>query len=421
MEGMNVFDFGLVSMGMMTSAVHTRQITDPQWAAKLSGTIGNTLFAVLTANDQTPGSIWNNGINPNEGREVFWGIARMKHNLGRDNSIGLLYSGRQFAGGTNNVIGADMQYRLLPNLRMNVSYLNSQTKDPDENNLQHGFGINAMAEFQSRGIYARATFERYDQDFSMYSAFLRQNNLRRGNFLFAKRLYPNTKDSAYWIQKIEPYILYTTLHDYESGLNDITRGVGIRGYFTKNGMVRIVYQQKDEGWQGQLFKLKYINNLARVQLFKWMFFQGSYNYGDQIYYDIEEPFLGYGPTINLELSLQPNIKSQINFQWIHNTLNHKTENRRVYTVDIYNILTSYQFNRYFFIRGAIRYNNMQKRLLTDFLASFTLIPGTVMHLGYGSQYEQKSWQNDQWISGFGDLTNVKNSLYLKISYLWQIK
>lgn len=54
MEGMDVLDFGLISQGMMVSAVHTRRITDPGWAAKLSGASGKMAFNVLAANDNAP-------------------------------------------------------------------------------------------------------------------------------------------------------------------------------------------------------------------------------------------------------------------------------------------------------------------------------------------------------------------------------
>ena len=63
----------------------------------------------------------------------------------------------------------------------------------------------------------------------------------------------------------------------------------------------------------------------------------------------------------------------------------------------------------------------EKKLLTDFLASFTLIPGTVMHLGYGSLYEDKEWQNNRWVPGQGSLLDMKNGLFFKVSDLWRIK
>jgi hypothetical protein len=94
--------------------------------------------------------------------------------------------------------------------------------------------------------------------------------------------------------------------------------------------------------------------------------------------------------------------------------------REIYSVNIYNFRTTYQFNKYFFIRGILRYNSFQEKLLTDFLASFTLIPGTVVHLGYGSIYLRNQWVDNRWVPGQGDFLPMKRGLFFKASYLWRI-
>jgi hypothetical protein len=126
MEGMDVLDFGLISQGMMVSAVHTRRIIDPAWAAKLSGTSGKMAFNLLVSNDNAPGLAWEGEVNPHVGEIAFWGIARAKYSLGSDNSLGILYSGRYFAGGKNTVLGADLQYRFLKNAWENNQWVPGQ-------------------------------------------------------------------------------------------------------------------------------------------------------------------------------------------------------------------------------------------------------------------------------------------------------
>ncbi|MCP5103371.1 MAG: hypothetical protein GY950_08330, partial [bacterium] len=79
------------------------------------------------------------------------------------------------------------------------------------------------------------------------------------------------------------------------------------------------------------------------------------------------------------------------------------------------------FNKYFFIRGILRYDSYQEKILTDLLASFTLIPGTVVHLGYGSLYLKNQWLPNQkrWVPGAEDFLQVKRGLFFKASYLWR--
>jgi len=192
-------------------------------------------------------------------------------------------------------------------------------------------------------------------------------------------------------------------------------------YFTRSGFLKIELRQEKEGWQGQMFDQKYLYAYGSVQLSKWLYMQGSYRYGDQLYYDPDMPCLGSGQDLSVGIILQPGAKLSLSFDYVHSTLSGKTDDQELYTADIVNVLATYQFHKYFFIRGAVRYDNYQEKVLTDFLASFTFIPGTVIHLGYGSIYERQAWQNDRWIPGQGSYLNMQNGLFFKVSYLWRIK
>jgi hypothetical protein len=420
MEGTDVFDFGLISQGMMISAVHSRRIVDPGWAAKLSGTSGKMAFSLLAANDNAPGQPRTEAVNPHEGENALWGIARAKYSLGSDNSLGILYSGRHFAGGKNNVVGADFQYRFFNNARINLSYLYNSTKEPGEDQDKNGNGLNAMLQYSTRAIDAVAAYEHYSQDFLMYSAFQNRTAISRGIFYMGPNFYINTKKIK-WIQRIQPHVQYSRLFDLVTRMVDTNWWVGLDMFFTRIGFLKVEFRQEKEAWQGQLFTQKYLFTFGRVQLFKWIYMEASYRSGDQIYYHPEEPCLSSGRNITARFILQPGIKLSLDFEFLHSVLYRKSNHQELYTVDILNLLAAYQFNKYFFIRGALRYDNYREKLLTDFLASFTLIPGTVMHLGYGSLYEKKAWQNERWVPGQGSFLNMKNGLFFKVSYLWRIK
>jgi hypothetical protein len=58
----------------------------------------------------------------------------------------------------------------------------------------------------------------------------------------------------------------------------------------------------------------------------------------------------------------------------------------VYRVHIVILRNSYQFTPQFFVRAIAQFDSSRERVLTDFLASYELTPGTVVHAGYGSLY-----------------------------------
>jgi len=414
MEGMNAFDFGTVYQGNMRSTVYTRRILDPNWAVKVSGTSGKMLFALLAANDRDPELT---------GDDAYYGVARFKYNIGSDNSVGFIYSGRYLGEVKNNALGADFQYRFLKNARFKMSYLFTGNRGPGLDETQKGSGLTAQVEYLTKGLTAWTTYERYDNDFSMYTSFLDRPNISQGTIFVSPNLYVKSKKWSSWIHKIQPYVRYAYIHDLGTGMNDKILRIGVNLFTAWHGYFKVIYRDEQEAWAGQLFRPKFFYHFFRVQPLKWLYLIFNYSSGPKIHYSIEDPFLGTGYNIGFGSMIQLGTKFNLYFQYIDDTLYKKTNDvkEQVYTDHIWYALTTYQFNKYFFLRGIIQYRNYGKDLITDFLASFTLIPGTVIHLGYGSQYEDLMLQNDEWVPGRARLLNMRNSLFFKVSYLWRIK
>lgn len=67
----------------------------------------------------------------------------------------------------------------------------------------------------------------------------------------------------------------------------------------------------------------------------------------------------------------------------------------------------------------MEYNSFRKRLMTDFLASFTYIPGTVIHIGYGSLYEKIRWEEGDYRPS-DNFLETQRGFFFKASYLWRL-
>ncbi len=426
MEGAKTFDFGLteynyLQFGVMGAAIHTRRIVNPGWAAKLSGSAGNMNFGFLVANDRTPEQTWANIPDEDKDKDALWAIGRVKYNLGSDNSIGLLYSGSFLGDGRNNTIGTDLQYRIFKGLRFYANYLHTNTKYATDIESKSGNGFNSILQYISPKFNAWALYERYDKNFNMNSAFIDRIGISQGRLFLGPNFYTKIKGIK-WIRKIQPWVLVKKLEDLYTDMDDTAFGGGVNVYFSNIGVMELSWHDEKEAWQYQDFRMRYFHFWLYTQMFKWLRTQVYFWTGDQIYYDPVDPFMGKGPRGILELTIEPTPNLRMVTEWTFNNLSRKSNNEKIFSINVFNFTATYQFNRYFLLRSVLRYNDYEKKLLTDLLASFTLIPGTVMHLGYGSIYENKNWVNNEWVPGMGyHLTNMKNSLFLKLSYLWQIK
>ena len=424
MEGMDIFDFVLIPEGMMSTPVHTRRIVDPGWGAKLSGSTGKTAFGLIASGDDFPGYVWEDEKNPNEGKKARFGIARVRRSLKGENYAGLLYSSRFFDGLSNQVIGADIKLLFGNGMQFNSSVLGSATVDSAGTAPKKSLGLNAWLFRETRHFECGTGFDHYGKTFAMETAFLRRTGVSHGWAYAGINAYPAFKKAPWW-KRNRFQIIYDYAWDHETRRLDQQLIVNNQFTFTRMGYFGLEVDAIREAWKGRIFPLTQFWAFGQVQAFKWLRFGGMAASGEWIYYEADPPEKGAGRRVNLNVTLQPGDKVALSLGGYAETLLQPEDRSRIYTVSILNTKLTYQLNKYFMLRGIVRYEGVDqegdgsRRVLLDFLASFTFIPGTVLHLGYGSLYEKNGWENGEWTGMPGRYYEMSRGLFLKASYLWR--
>jgi hypothetical protein len=156
-----------------------------------------------------------------------------------------------------------------------------------------------------------------------------------------------------------------------------------------------------------------------VQIKRWLNLNGNFNNSWAIYYDPVTPFQGRSRSYKVGFTFQPNSKFNENITFNNVTFNRASNGERVFDVNILNTRSTYQFNKHFFLRAIAQYDSSTRRILTDFLASYEIVPGSVMHAGYGSLIEKRIGEPQQnGVPGtLGDYRTVSRGLFFKASYL----
>ena len=416
MEGTDIFNFFTIPYGYIQTAVHTRQIVDPLWGAKLTGTVGKTALGLLAAGDEWPGFQWDSGTNPYEGKKAYFTIARGKQSLGGDNYMGAIYSGREFAQGFNRVGGLDLSLRFFTNHKIQASFMQSFSRQPGEESAKNSPTYHLLYSYSTKPLRIMAAYEHIGKDFQMDSGFVRRTGIDEGWLWIGPSFYPNPEKMA-WLKRIDPHLTFSYLHDLFTGMDDSYFRAAVDFSFTKQGILSTRFIREKESWKGETFPLFSFNTEGSVQLTNWFQMGGGFTFGEQIYYPAESPFKGDYFGAGFGFTLQPNSKLSLTLSLHHSHLKRETE--EIYNVNIIYSRTTYQFNKYFFARAIIQYDSYKKNLLTDFLASFTFIPGTVIHLGYGGLFEEQDWHDGNWVPGQGNLQHMRRSFFFKASYLWR--
>jgi hypothetical protein len=191
------------------------------------------------------------------------------------------------------------------------------------------------------------------------------------------------------MQRIHPFYFAKYGRDRVQNGDEDYLHTGVRFNVTRQGFLNFSHGRGHESWKGTKYKIgSDFNFFGSMQPLRWLNLGGNYGGGPAIFYDEIASFQGRSRNYGLEVTVQPNPHLSQNLEFNRNRFWRPETGAGVYAVNIVNSRTTYQFDKHFLVRLLARYDSSQNRVLSDFLASYEFVPGTVFHVGYGALYEQ---------------------------------
>jgi len=412
LEGSDLWQFGgTVEEAPLQALVYTRTITDPTFGFKLTGKVTpRDTVAAIYAQDSLAGDPATTDVHPD------FTIARYKHSLRDDAYIGAFYTGRENGSGFNRVGGFDGRFRLSQTQTASFHLFGSLSRDPgaDTTASDHALGLDYS--FSNRKWVVDLGYQDISEGFRADAGFVFRTGLRRISLFTMYSIYPTSK----FFQKIEPFYWSYQLYDTISKMWESVNLFTLRFRLPRNTMVRFDGLLANEVYAGQRFDQSGYGLQLESQLAKSVYVQSRVRRTGSTFYDPTDPYQGYGTSIMGAVIYQP--ITQLDFQL---SLSYVDFFRKLDRVKIYKYLilrsrNTFQLNKYLFVRGIVEYNDFRQRMTLDGLVSFTYIPGTVVHLGYGSALEKTQW--DESLGGFAPSSRfyeLKRGFFLKVSYLYR--
>lgn len=222
------------------SVVHTRTIIDPDVALKFTGKSGRNTFAFMAASDNGPGNFTDEdradpaiALNPNQNKffdaNAIIGVMRLKRDIGKESSIGLIATTYNFLDKHNHVGGFDGRFRLNPKTIFQFQVLGTTSKRPFFN---HNFlrdleqGQNFQTEtnvFEDRIGNGLGYYWLYDytgRRFGWFVAGVGRTRDYRADVGFTRRTNTNINE-FFWRTNTEDnpkakYIVRKQVHNYNS-------------------------------------------------------------------------------------------------------------------------------------------------------------------------------------------------------------
>jgi hypothetical protein len=398
MEGMGLFNIaGSGGDSTMRTAVHTRRIIEPSAGVKLTGTAGRQTFAVLSAADQSL---------VGAPQKVFT-IGRGMRNFAPGQYVGALVTDTEYRGSHNRVAAADFVVRQGSRLQFTGALMRSDSRDL-EGVAKNGMGLHSGYSYNTRRLTFAGHLEHFDRDFQMDTAFMNRVGLTRTWQYAEVQFYPDEKRYG-WIKRIAPFVWGVHAKDrVEDGTEPFILP-GIRFNFTRQGFLRVDLGRGRETFGGERFKISRHHIDGNAQILRWLNLGGSIDQGAGIYYDAPDPFAGTNKRRNIRVGLQPTSRLSHSLDYTYVEFDRET-GAKVFDLHIVNLRNTYQFNPRFLVRGIVQYDSSRRRVLGDFLGSYELVPGTVVHAGYGTLLESAGPERRPYEA-------TARSFFFKASYL----
>jgi hypothetical protein len=198
LEGVDIFQ-------TLISAVNTRTIVDPDYAAKLTGKRGRNTFGVLVASDNAPGNFSQEELdNPEDitcnqrpqdadtraclqrylHKNSLVSVIRLKHDVGSEGNIGFLATTYDFIDQHNKVAGFDGRFRVNKTTTFDAQVLGTTARaffyDPigDKNDYRTGNGAAYSFDLNDNGRHWGYEFSGTGRtrDYREYVGFTRRVN-----------------------------------------------------------------------------------------------------------------------------------------------------------------------------------------------------------------------------------------------------
>jgi hypothetical protein len=424
-------------------AVFTRTVADPLWGTKLTGKSGRTALGFFAAQDEMTNLVFPSNQGSRQGsilddlgrdQDAFGGVFRLRQDIGKMSTLGVLYTGRTGTGYFNHVAGADGFFRLDQKNSVIVQFLHSETDYPaaiveDFGQAEGRFGGNAFKlEYQhwSRAWIVDVAYEDKSPGFRADYGFIPRVNTRSVETMVFRQFWGKPKG---WFNLIRLGFAGVAGWDYQGTMTDrgVILGTMYQGNLETTVNVHANFFRTFYG--GQYFDTPYGDLMFRIRPFSGSEIGLMAQAGRAVDYDnvrLADTFV-VGPSLSFSLFRRLNLVPA----YIYERLSREGET--IYTANLAQAKIVWNFSVRSFVRAIVQYQELRQNqaqylfpvdsrsqgLFTQFLFSYKLNPRTVLFLGYSDNA-----LGGMFDSGFGPgrvaITRTDRTFFLKIGYAWQM-
>ncbi|MDB0051523.1 carbohydrate binding family 9 domain-containing protein [Gammaproteobacteria bacterium] len=408
--------------------VHTRNISDPDYGLKITGKNGDHTYALLTANDVAtsfliPRSLGSSVASLGE-VESKVAIGRYRFDIFENSTIGALITDRRADGYNNTVSSVDAVLRPTEQDSISIQSMHSSSDYPAP--IQSQYGQAGSLSDTSQRLEYRHNDRRWDW---------RLGYTDMGDDFRADLGFVNRVDFK--------FVVATVGHTWRGESDDFFNLIRVALDYDRT--------QDQSGLQLEEEFEVFLNMSGPKQSFLSGLFGGSETYWNGKYFDeqFNQLRVGFTPRANLRLSALIRVEDivdfantrlgrskrfgpSVNYRWgkhleldlDHTLQQFDADGGRLFTANLTDLKTTYQFNARSFLRFTLQYTDNKrnqdlyvrsvqartKQLTTQLLYSYRFSAATRFFIGYSDA----GFQNDTYDA----IEKTNRTVFAKFSYAW---
>ena len=414
----------------------TRRIVDPQFGARLTGTVGRWSLGVLAADDRAPGKLLA-GDDSMSGDRAVDGVFRIEREFGRQSHIGALATSYNFGSSFNQVASLDTRIELGRNWTWLAQASTSETR------------LRGGARFAGPGYYSSvrkgglhfqfaSTYTDRSPGFRSELGYIPRVDIREWKNNASYRWRPKKSFLVSFGPDLNQLVNWNRQGQVQDWSVQPTFNLELRRLTT----LQVSRTESFELFQNLGFRKNTSDLTFSTEWYRWLALTADYNWGKGVNYYPDSglaPFLGRSRNASLGLTFRPRPRLRLDESYIYSRLGAVREwlpdpafaTGAIFNNHILRSKVNYQFSRELSLRAIFDYNGVlpnatlvsldkSKRFGADVLLTYLLHPGTALYIGYSNVRENLAF--DPLLSpalrrtAFPDTTTGRQ-VFIKLSYL----
>jgi hypothetical protein len=432
--------------------IYTRRILQPDGALKLSGKVGRTNIALLSAMDDERASV-SGDENP------FFNLLRIRRDIGTASNVGFTFTDRTEGRSYNRVVGADTRILFQREYSFNGHIAASSTRGATGTHNAPLFNFSSNRTGLRFGyLYS---FSGIGPDFAAASGFVPRTDFVKGSFYNRVSWYgkPGSFLESWLVrQGLDGLWLYDRFWDGASvqetkfqlenvinlrggwiiSLTPVTEGFLFdpRRYASYSVLTSVAPIDTVPFTPSPRTQALY--GLMRVNTPQYRLFSGRFTSFIGRDVDFFETAPAHRSDFSADMDFRPSDQLRLTTSYLYSRITRWRDNSLLSSASVPRLKVEYQLSRPLFLRFVGQYDNRRRDGLRDpatdqplvingslataqdtrdfrmdWLVSYLPSPGTVVFAGYGASL----WEPEAF--RFRDMERVRDGFFLKLSYVYR--